>query len=495
LLYPENVKTLIDEQNKFILIEWKIGKNKIKFLDSYRIFPVSLNEFTNIFGVQGKLNKYKPEYNNINILDNNTEFIEYAIQDSKALFDTLIKAQEYYLDNFSVDITDIVSLPSLSFKIFRSKFLEYDIPILKPSQDTFIRKGYFGGGTDYYKAYITNGKQYDINSLYPDAMLKNPMPYKIIKFHNSLTNIKLDDFYGFVLAKITCSRTMEKPMLPYKYEGRTIYPTGTWIGVYFSEELKAVAKLGYTIKLISGYEFSKIDLFSSYVDYFYKIKKLSIGAARFLAKLHLNSLYGIFGRKLQLTEIINIHKKDLPQYMLNRIILGIIELNDYYIAIKVSKNTNNSILAELNSQLETNFTDYFSTPVKSNVAIAAAITAYARITMIPFKLMEGTAYSDTDCIITTDVLDNSLIGDDLGLMKDELKGNIIEEAYFFGVKQYGFYFKDSNGINIERSVFAGVERNSIPWNEIVDLFKGKILLISNTPTIKLKGKLLNIKIE
>jgi hypothetical protein len=148
--------------------------------------------------------------------------------------------------------------------------------------------------------------------------------------------------------------------------------------------------------------------------------------------------------------------------MLNRIILGIIELNDKYVAIKISKNTNNTILAELNSQLETQFTGSFSIPVKSNVAIAAAITAYARITMIPYKLMEGTAYSDTDCIFTTDTLDDSLIGDDLGLMKDELKGNIIEEAYFFGIKQYGYYFINSKGNRIERSVFAGVERNSIP---------------------------------
>ena len=234
------------------------------------------------------------------------------------------------------------------------------------------------------------------------------------------------------------------------------------MGVYFSEELKAVAKLGYTIKLISGYEFSKMDLFSEYVDYFFNIKKVSIGAARFLAKLHLNSLYGIFSRKLELNEIKIILKKDLPQFMLNKIILGIIELNDKYIAIKVSKNTNKTILAELNSQLETQFTDSFSVPIKSNVAIAAAITSYARITMIPYKLMEGTAYSDTDCIFTTDILDDSLIGSDLGLMKDELNGSFIEEAYFFGIKQYGFWYVDNKGNRIERSVFAGVERNSIP---------------------------------
>jgi len=33
------------------------------------------------------------------------------------------------------------------------------------------------------------------------------------------------------------------------------------IGVYFSEELKAVSKLGYQIALIKGYEFSKEYLF------------------------------------------------------------------------------------------------------------------------------------------------------------------------------------------------------------------------------------------
>jgi hypothetical protein len=496
---PENIKTLIDEQNRFILIVWKINKIKIKFLDSYRIFPVSLNELADKFDVQGKLNLYKSNYNNINILDpqdcNNTEFIEYAKQDSKTLFDALINAQSYYLDTFSSDITDIVSLPSLSLKIFRSNFLNEEIPLLKPSQDFFIRQGYYGGATDYYKAYIEKGKQYDINSLYSYAMLKNPMPHKIIKFHKNLDNIKLENFFGFILVKVTCPKTITRPMLPYKNEGKTIFPTGTWLGVYFSEELKVMVNLGYKIKLINGYEFTKIDLFSNYVNYFYNIKSFSIGSSRFLAKLHLNSLYGIFGRKLELNQIIIIKKKDLPQFMLNKVILKIIELNENYIAIKVSKNLNSTILPELNSQLETNFTDSFSTPVKSNVALAAAITAYARITMIPYKLMEGTAYSDTDCIFTTNTLPDHLVGKELGKMKDELEGNTISEAYFFGIKQYGFYFEDSQGNRVERSVFAGVERNSIPWNEVVDLFNGKTLTKIKNDVFFKSMKSLNIKIQ
>jgi hypothetical protein len=49
--------------------------------------------------------------------------------------------------------------------------------------DHFIRKGYFGGGTDYYKQYITNAKYYDINSLYPAvAAMSKPMPYEFIQY-------------------------------------------------------------------------------------------------------------------------------------------------------------------------------------------------------------------------------------------------------------------------------------------------------------------------
>jgi hypothetical protein len=62
------------------------------------------------------------------------------------------------------DITSIYSTSTLFLKINRTNFQDINIPTLKSSTDHFIRKGYFGGATDYYKAYIKNGKYYDINS-------------------------------------------------------------------------------------------------------------------------------------------------------------------------------------------------------------------------------------------------------------------------------------------------------------------------------------------
>ena len=154
----------------------------------------------------GKLSKYKDEYNDLNVFRNPillNELLDYAIQDSVALFNALSNAQELYIQYYVIDITDIVSTSSLSLKIFRSKYLDCNIPILKGSIDLFIRKSYFGGATDVYKKYAQNIKYYDVNSLYPDSMTK-PMPYQIIKHHKNIFNINLDDFFGFCLVEVNC---------------------------------------------------------------------------------------------------------------------------------------------------------------------------------------------------------------------------------------------------------------------------------------------------
>ena len=97
--------------------------------------------------------------------------------------------------------------------------------------------------------------------------MTKPMPYQIIKHYKNMDNINLDDFFGFCLVEVYCPIYLTRPLLPYKHKGKTIFPRGSWTGVYFSEELKAVKHLGYKFKLISAYEFSKIDLFSKYVIY------------------------------------------------------------------------------------------------------------------------------------------------------------------------------------------------------------------------------------
>ena len=151
----------------------------------------------------------------------------------------------------------------------------------------------------HYSDYITF--KYDVNSHYPYAMLSNPMPGGPPRISNE-TN--LDNIFGFVEAIITCPQDIKTPLLLHNFNGKNIHPTGTWKGVYFSEELKAVVNHGYKVKMVNVYLFSREkNLFNDYVNHFHDLKKTATVNKDFtrrqISKLHLNTLYGMFGRKLE----------------------------------------------------------------------------------------------------------------------------------------------------------------------------------------------------
>jgi hypothetical protein len=53
---------------------------------------------------------------------------------------------------------------------------------------------------------------------------------------------------------------MERPFLPYRQEdGTLIFPTGKFIGVYFTEELKYAESIGYRVYTLCGYHFKRIE--------------------------------------------------------------------------------------------------------------------------------------------------------------------------------------------------------------------------------------------
>ena len=85
LLDINKVESIIDDKNKFILIKYT-PKNDISFTwkDSYRLFPIPLQELCNLFKVKGKTSKYKSEYNDISLFDDINrlnEFLEYCPKD------------------------------------------------------------------------------------------------------------------------------------------------------------------------------------------------------------------------------------------------------------------------------------------------------------------------------------------------------------------------------------------------------------------------------
>ena len=155
-------------------------------------------------------------------------------------------------------------------------------------------------------------------------------------------------------------------------------------------------------------------------------------------------------------------------------------VNDEKTLLLMGKNVNLDIIQKLNEEFQDfrlGIQDSFQ-HVKANVAIAAAVTSYARMTMIDYKTLPDVKvfYSDTDSMFIDKPLPKHFIGEELGLMKDELKGNVISKAYFLGIKQYGFKYVDKNSNQtITKSVFAGIKRDSLTFNDIEQLACGNTL--------------------
>jgi DNA polymerase type B, organellar and viral len=437
------VNSIIDDLHRFISIEiiWK--DSKFIFKDSLRVFPVSLQELCSLFKVEGKLHHYNPLFNKISLFKNKillNQFIEYARQDSISLLTALIKAQDIYINEHKVDIATIWSTSTLSLKIFRQKFLNINIPTLNSKLDNIIRLGYMGGSTDYFYKYGENLKHYDVNSLYPKAMC-NPMPMEFLGEIDG-TKLELQDIFGFAEARITTPNNLDVPLLPLKIENETIHPLGSWIGIYFTEELKTVNKYGYKVELIKVYNFTKADIFTNYINYFYEIKKFATGPLRLIAKMHLNTLYGYFGRRKTLIETKNVYKNDLMKYYSSNTIFSEININENISTILMSSNLDYDLINEIKESTDLHLTTSFRN-IKSNVAIAAAVTAYARIHMSQFKNNPdfNLYYTDTDSGYFNKPLPEHMVNSKiLGKMKLE---NIIDKGIFLAPKMY--YLKNKDG--------------------------------------------------
>jgi len=184
-------------------------------------------------------------------------------------------------------------------------------------------------------------------------------------------------------------------------------------------------------------------------------------------------LYGYFGRKQTGLITNNIKNENLINLLSTRIVKTVQPINDEYTSVLSYSNVNDDLLDKLNNEFHTIGSDNFY--VQSNVAIAAAVTSYARIAMIPIKIDPNTLYTDTDSAFTTKPMDPTLLGPELGQYKDELKGLVINEAIFLGPKKYGYYIIDAEGNRKDYSVFSGVPRNSLTFEEVKAISNGETI--------------------
>ena len=71
---------------------------------------------------------------------------------------------------------------------------------------------------------------------------------------------------------------------------------------------------------------------------------------------------------------------------------------------------------------------------------------------------------------------------------------MLEEATFLGIKQYGYWYNE-NGVRKERSIFAGVKRNSLSYEDINKLARGENVPVQHQTRFFKSLNNLSIKIK
>jgi hypothetical protein len=505
LMLPSSLKNLCNSFN-------------IPLLDSKSIFPFLLDninyqgvvpDFKYFKGINLlEYENYKEQFNN-KIWNFKEEAIAYCYLDCISLYQILIKFSQLIFDKFKLNITKYPTLPGLAYNLFKSRYLKKNtIHMLSGEIANNIRMGYTGGAVDMYLSKPIRNSQiyaYDVNSLYPFVMRENSFPVgPPTDFKGDILKIESLPF-GFFYCKISSSSHIQHPILQAHVRGkegtRSIFPRGNWEGMYFSEELYNAQKYGYQFEILWGYTFEKGYVFKDYVDSLYNLRLTypKTDPMNMVAKLLLHSLYGRFGMDDSFINTKIIPKEDYLEFegKIKEGIIDVLELKDSYLVQYKDPDVEFKTLLDNGREVH-----------NVNIAIAAAVTAYARIHMSQFKnnnTLPRLYYTDTDSLYFDGPIPDHFINNkELGKLKLE---GIYDDAVFLAPKVYGLkngttdgeiikikgLSKDSivsNNINLEtldRLLFkdSNIQISQNKWFKHLD--KGNISILEQIYTLKATG--------
>lgn len=412
----------------------------------------------------------------------------YCERDSLALAYIIESFANMIYERFKLNIHDYMTLSSLALAIYRSNYLKSDelIPIISGSIYKDISKAYHGGHTDVYGLYSKEDvHSYDYSSMYPAQMFKHPMPTgKIDKFEGNPLNIgetleSLKEKLAFIKCSVFVDKSLNRPLYQttaeINGEIRSVCATGTfknqWVFVpellYYEELTKGKIRI-IPESIEKGYLFESTVIFKDYINDLYLIKNsvTKDDPWYLISKILMNSLYGRMGLRQELTE-----------YSL----MPSCKVEDFSIKCGDSETLIKDVLEfdSCNSSLVITSKDSDQVELKSSVAIAAAITAYARMELAPILLDESLdiMYIDTDSYkckqkITDLERYKHLDHDGLGALKYE---ETYSESLFLIPKVYGGIIKESNKEFVKVKGF----KNKIEFDQLKELlFKNQKLELS-----------------
>lgn len=429
--FPEGNVALLFAKGRLICGKYKYGnKQCTTFIDSGNFYShTSVEELGALidypkikFDVSRFANK------KIHELDEKLkdEMITYCMRDAEITYKVMNELQTE-CQKYHTGFKGINTSASLAMKIFRTNFMKGVRIKLRPRQiSNYERLSYYGGRTEVldYRSF-PKVNYIDINSSYPFQMsskkFPNPSCYEIME---KPPYEKIKDFEGIALVTIEIPK-VRIPPLPYRYDGKLIFPYGTLIGCWTMPELNNALKHGCKVTKVHHaiVYYETLDLFSAYVKEFYKRKTESTGIKKEFYKLLLNGLSGKFGEKHNITFRGKLANMDLCNC----------KFKWDFEANERTPASDNGICEECD-RIHIDGTHSFDKFGNGWVTIEsektkdsrhtfpiliAYVTAYGRIQLYNQLIDCHSIYCDTDSVVSLDIGRNASLGTDLGQWKAE----------------------------------------------------------------------------
>lgn len=350
------------------IIEIKIytGKHVTRLRDSVPLLPERLKKLADLFCPE--MPKGEIDFEKERVDKENPAHRDYLRRDCEILYRVIERYKEMpFIERTGPKLTR----SSTALAAWRTT-LKNPIEMTPPHVQKFVRQGYAGGRTEIFRSTLTDGYCVDVNSLYPAMMLK-PLPVEY------LGPTKNPEAFGFHEVEVHVPETY-MPILWTK-SPKLIFPTGTFRGTYFSEELKLAIEQGARItKYIGGHQFNQdTEIFREYILHLYSERKAtSDEALKTVFKDLMNHCYGKFAEKETKKSFQRIDPND-PENWPERF----------------------SIWRDEKTFKKWGFVQVEKTKRSPHMLahIAAAVTAWGRVHMAQnfyLPLIEQIAYTDTD---------------------------------------------------------------------------------------------------
>lgn len=378
-------------------------------------------------------------------------FYKYLRDDCDLLLEVLEKSLDLIREKIAKIARLGITIGGCAMNIYRTIPNGLKKPIftnMEKSVEKLCREGYHGGRVEVFKhGYFPAINVYDINSLYPAAMLGTRVP---ITGRGAWSTNFRPDLCGCYRIRFNQNRRDIPPVLLGK-GGNGAYESE---GVFYTPEISLFKKIDPRGKceIVEGFVFMESAfIFHEYVTRLYALRlEDKKSAISLLAKFLLNSLYGKWGQK-------NERKKLVVFDSAEEAYLADIEAAS--LGKKLEPLERDSLLYAETEEIDVEH---------AHVGIAGMITSKARAILYETILRADprtVVYCDTDSIHTTGKLLDALISDELGALKLEAAG----EGVYCGKKLYAIREGDKCKVRAKGISVGGKHGFDLTFDHLISL--------------------------